>query len=77
MLKKINYVFLSPSLNFSSVVFTDGVNVDWSGWCFDDDEVMDHLQPGGEGFLEGISRSLVFWDIHGLSEQEEAECSQV
>lgn len=61
----------------NSVIFTDGVNVDWAGWCFDDDEVMDHLQPAGEGFLEGISRSLASWDIQGLSEQEDGECSQV
>ncbi|XP_078108761.1 uncharacterized protein plekhg6 isoform X1 [Sander vitreus] len=57
--------------------FTDGVNVDWPGWCFDDDEVMDHLQPGGEGFMESIGRSLAFLDIHGLSEQEDGEYSQV
>ncbi|CAK6966219.1 uncharacterized protein LOC128365896 [Scomber scombrus] len=61
----------------NSVVFTNGVNVDWSGWCFDDDEVMDHLQPGGEGLLEDISRSLTLWDIQGFSEQEDGECSQV
>ncbi|XP_044064799.1 uncharacterized protein plekhg6 isoform X2 [Siniperca chuatsi] len=61
----------------NSVVFTDGVNVDWSGWCFDDDEVMDHLHPGVEGLLEGISRSLAFLDLHRLSEQEDGECSQV
>ncbi|XP_042345239.1 uncharacterized protein plekhg6 isoform X2 [Plectropomus leopardus] len=61
----------------NSVVFSDGVNVDWAGWCFDDDEVMDHLQPAGEGVMEGISRSLASWDIHGVSEQDDGECSQV
>ncbi|XP_073340856.1 uncharacterized protein plekhg6 [Pagrus major] len=60
-----------------SVVFSDGVNVDWSGWCFDDDEVMDHLEPGHEGLLEGISRSLAFWDLQGHSEHDDGECSQV
>ncbi|XP_036930755.1 uncharacterized protein plekhg6 isoform X2 [Acanthopagrus latus] len=60
-----------------SVVFSDGVNVDWSGWCFDDDEVMDHLEPEGEGLLEGINRSLASWDLQGHSEQEDGECSQV
>ncbi|KAI3361136.1 hypothetical protein L3Q82_013339 [Scortum barcoo] len=60
-----------------SVIFPDGVNVDWSGWCFDDDEVMDYLRPGAEGLLEGISRSLNFWDLHGLSEQDDGEYSQV
>lgn len=73
----INSDLLFPSLTFFSVVFSDGVNVDWSGWCFDDDEVMDHLYPAGEGFIEGISRSLASWDIHGLSEQEDGEYSQV
>ncbi|KAF3839237.1 hypothetical protein F7725_017954 [Dissostichus mawsoni] len=61
----------------NSVIFPDGVNVDWSGWCFDDDEVMDHLHPEGEGFLEGISRSLASLDIHGFLVQEDGECSQV
>jgi len=51
--------------------------VDWSGWCLDDDEVLDHVQPGDEGFLEGISRSLASWDIPGLSEQDDREYSQV
>ncbi|XP_045899803.1 uncharacterized protein plekhg6 [Micropterus dolomieu] len=60
-----------------SVVFTGGVNVDWSGWCFDDDEVMDHLQPEAEGLLEGISRSLSFLDPYDPQEQENGECSQV
>ncbi|XP_008429661.1 uncharacterized protein plekhg6 isoform X2 [Poecilia reticulata] len=36
----------------------DGEVVDWKGWCLDDDEVMDHLSPRGEGLMEGISRSL-------------------
>ncbi|XP_019120877.2 uncharacterized protein plekhg6 isoform X2 [Larimichthys crocea] len=60
-----------------SVVLTDGVNVDWSGWCFDDDEVMDYLQPGGEGLLQDISRSLASLNLYGYSEQEDGECSQV
>lgn len=58
-------------------MFSDGVNVDWPGWCFDDDEVMDHLYPADEGLLEGISKSLAFWDVQGVFEQEDAECSQV
>ncbi|XP_041650185.1 uncharacterized protein plekhg6 [Cheilinus undulatus] len=59
------------------VLFTDGVNVDWSGWCFDDDEVMDHLQPRQEGLLEGIGRSLAFWDLHQLAEHDDGEISHV
>ncbi|KAM9353490.1 LOW QUALITY PROTEIN: uncharacterized protein plekhg6 [Symphorus nematophorus] len=60
----------------NSVIFSDGVNVDWSGWCFDDDEVMDHLHPGGEGLLEGISRSLVL-GYPRTFRQDDGECSQV
>ncbi|XP_047186628.1 uncharacterized protein plekhg6 [Scophthalmus maximus] len=63
--------------NRNSVAFSEGVNVDWPGWCFDDDEVMDHLQPRDEGLLEGISRSLALMDFHHFSEHEEGECSQV
>lgn len=55
----------------------DGVNVDWTGWCFDDDEVMDHLTPGGEGLMEGISRSLAGLGFNESPEQEDGECSQV
>ncbi len=62
---------------FLSDIFTDGVNVDWSGWCFDDDEVLDHLQPPVEGPLEGISRSMGLWELHGPSEQDDGEYSQV
>ncbi|XP_059195094.1 pleckstrin homology domain-containing family G member 5 [Centropristis striata] len=61
----------------NSVVLMDGVNVDWSGWCLYDDEVLDHLHPGGDRFLEGFSRSLASWDIHGHPEQEDGEYSQV
>ncbi|KAM8826567.1 uncharacterized protein plekhg6 [Synchiropus picturatus] len=60
----------------NSLLYSNGVNVDWSGWCFDDDEVMDQLQPSGQGLLEGITQSLTFWDLH-VSEQEEGEYSQV
>ncbi|XP_071324674.1 uncharacterized protein plekhg6 isoform X2 [Trachinotus anak] len=63
--------------NRSSAVSTEGVNVDWPGWCFDDDEVMNHLNPGDKGLPEGISRSLVLSDVHELSEQEDGEYSQV
>ncbi|XP_061574415.1 uncharacterized protein plekhg6 isoform X2 [Cololabis saira] len=63
--------------NRSSIVFVDGVNVDWSGWCFDDEEVMDHIKPRDEGLLEGISRSLAVWHLNEHSEQEDGECSQV
>ena len=65
------------SLFFFSVAFSEGVNVDWPGWCFDDDEVMVHLQPRDEGLLEGISRSLALLQFTHISEQEEGECSQV
>ncbi|KAF7670128.1 hypothetical protein LDENG_00050170 [Lucifuga dentata] len=66
----------------SSLIFTDGVNVDWPGWCFDDDEVIDRLTPvdyncGDEGLLEDISRTLPFWDLHRYAEQEDEEYSQV
>ncbi|XP_068179481.1 uncharacterized protein plekhg6 [Antennarius striatus] len=60
-----------------SVLFTEGENVDWPGWCFDDTEVMDHLYPREEGLLEDISRSLAFWDLQGTSVQEDGEYSQV
>uniref|UniRef100_A0A3P8SVT9 Pleckstrin homology domain containing, family G (with RhoGef domain) member 6 n=1 Tax=Amphiprion percula TaxID=161767 RepID=A0A3P8SVT9_AMPPE len=59
----------------NSVMFADGVNVDWSGWCFDDDEVMAYLHPGHEGLMEEISRSLVLWNLE--EPFEEGECCQV
>lgn len=55
--------------------FTEGVNVDWPGWCFDDDEVMNRLYPADEGLLESISRSLALSDVSEMS--EDGEYSQV
>ncbi|XP_076010906.1 uncharacterized protein plekhg6 [Genypterus blacodes] len=65
-----------------SLVFSDGVNVDWPGWCFDDEEVIDHINPADyglrdEGLLEGISRTLTFWDFNRIADQDDGECSQV
>ncbi|KAM3613823.1 uncharacterized protein V6R79_005508 [Siganus canaliculatus] len=59
-----------------SVIFADGVNVDWSGWCFDDEEVMDQLHPGVNGLSEDVSRSFA-WSDNKFSQQEDGECSQV
>ncbi|XP_037836439.1 uncharacterized protein plekhg6 isoform X2 [Kryptolebias marmoratus] len=56
----------------SSTVFLDGENVDWAGWCVDDEEVLIHLNPKGPGPSEGVKPK---W---GLQEcQEDGECSQV
>ncbi|XP_061530384.1 uncharacterized protein plekhg6 isoform X2 [Phycodurus eques] len=57
-----------------SPLFTNGENVDWPGWCFDDEEVMDYLHPGAEGLLEYINQSLTFCEI---SDQEDDLCSRV
>ncbi|PWA23966.1 hypothetical protein CCH79_00010923 [Gambusia affinis] len=58
--------------------FTDGENVDWRGWCLDDDEVMDHLSPRGEGLMEGISRSLADMGRPEMFRgQDDGEYSQV
>lgn len=64
-------------ISLSLCVFVSSVNVDWSGWCFDDEEVLTHLRPGSEGLLADISQCLSFWNLHDLSEQEEGEISQV
>ncbi|KAM9310294.1 uncharacterized protein plekhg6 isoform 2-T2 [Pholidichthys leucotaenia] len=61
----------------NSVIFSDGVNVDWAGWCFDDEEVLDQLHPGNDGLLEGVNRSLSSWGLSELLEQDDGECSQV
>uniref|UniRef100_A0AAV2MCP0 Uncharacterized protein n=1 Tax=Knipowitschia caucasica TaxID=637954 RepID=A0AAV2MCP0_KNICA len=62
-----------------SPMFSDGVNVDWAGWCLDDEDLMDHLQPGTEGLLEGINKSLASMDLQErpeLPKHEDGECSQ-
>ncbi|KAM4735592.1 LOW QUALITY PROTEIN: uncharacterized protein plekhg6 [Anableps anableps] len=62
----------------SGNTITDGINVDWTGWCLDDDEVMDHLSPRGEGLMEGISRSLAdLGQPEMFPGQDDGECSQV
>ncbi|XP_029694483.1 uncharacterized protein isoform X1 [Takifugu rubripes] len=60
-----------------SVIFTDGVNVDWPGWCFDDDEVLDNLYPLKEDLHQGIGGPAYSWDIQEYSQQEDGQCSQV
>lgn len=60
-----------------SVIFTDGVNVDWPGWCFDDDEVLDNLYPLEEDLHQGIGGPVYSWDVQEYSQQEDGECSQV
>lgn len=57
----------------SSNIFVDEVNVDWLGWCFDDDEVMDYLGPTDQsnrntGMLEDINRTLTTWHIKELTD---------
>lgn len=49
------------------------VNVDWHGWCFDDEEVMDYLGPTDQsnkdtGMLEDINRTLTTWHIKELTD---------
>ncbi|XP_030606069.1 uncharacterized protein plekhg6 [Archocentrus centrarchus] len=61
----------------NSVMFTDGENVDWAGWCFDDEEVMDHLHPGRNSLMEELNQYMASWVLSELSEQEDGECSQV
>ncbi|XP_028984773.1 pleckstrin homology domain-containing family G member 6 [Betta splendens] len=61
----------------NSVALVDGVNVDWTGWCFDDNEVMCMYHVEGDGLLEDINRSLYHLYIPQLSGHEEGECSQV
>lgn len=77
MIKKADYVFLFFFPAFFSVSFSDGVNVDWPGWCFDDDEVLDNLYPLEEDLHLGINRPLHRWDVHTYSQQEDSQCSQV
>ncbi|XP_078789644.1 uncharacterized protein plekhg6 isoform X2 [Oryzias latipes] len=62
-----------------NTVFLDGVNVDWTGWCVDDDEVMKYLSPGNRSSdrLEGINRSMAEWALNEFSEPDDGECSQV
>ncbi|XP_051920977.1 uncharacterized protein plekhg6 [Hippocampus zosterae] len=61
-----------------SPIPSNGINVDWPGWCFDDDND-DELQEDSAhrrtpGVLEDINQSLILWH---LSEQEDNFCSQV
>ncbi|XP_054597017.2 uncharacterized protein plekhg6 isoform X1 [Nothobranchius furzeri] len=58
-----------------STVFLDGENVDWPGWCFDDEEVLNYLSPRSQGLPEGSSRSPANW-VH-LESHDDGECSQV
>lgn len=75
MIKKAEHVFFPRS--FFSVIFSDGVNVDWPGWCFDDDEVLENLHPREEDRHQAIDRPLHRWDARSYSQQEDGQCSRV
>lgn len=51
--------------------------MDWPGWCFDDDEVLDNLCPLEEGLHQGINGPLYSLDAHAYSQQDDGQCSQV
>ncbi|XP_023662827.1 uncharacterized protein plekhg6 isoform X2 [Paramormyrops kingsleyae] len=57
--------------------FSDqGASVDWTGWCFDDDEVMVRLDPEGDGSRPGIA-VLPNIDFRGTKGQEEQEFGEL
>ncbi|XP_041708591.2 uncharacterized protein LOC121542989 [Coregonus clupeaformis] len=67
--------------------FPDGASVDWPGWCFDADEVLDQLTPedSGVGVDEewweatevGLSQTLTLRDFQRIDTQEDGIISQV
>uniref|UniRef100_A0A4W5Q454 Pleckstrin homology domain containing, family G (with RhoGef domain) member 6 n=1 Tax=Hucho hucho TaxID=62062 RepID=A0A4W5Q454_9TELE len=71
----------------SSPAFPDGTNVDWPGWCFEGDEVLDQLTPedSGVGVDEecweaaevGLSQTLTLRDFQRIGTQEDGTISQV
>lgn len=63
--------------SFFSVIFSDGVNVDWPGWCFDDDEVMDNLYPLERDLQQGFDGPPHRRDVHSCAQQEGGQWSQV
>lgn len=72
----------SEEENKSCTVFPDGSSVDWPGWCFDDDEVMDYLSPeekshGNESLLEVITQTLTLRDSQSVNERKKGEVSHV
>lgn len=72
----------SEEENKNCSVFPAGSSVDWPGWCFDDDEVMDYLSPedksyGNESLLEVITQTLTLRDSQSVSGRKKGEVSQV
>ncbi|KAJ3597477.1 hypothetical protein NHX12_001000 [Muraenolepis orangiensis] len=56
-----------------SHIFVNESTVDWSGWCFDDEEVRDSLEQtdhstGHTGMLEDIDKTLTTRNIIGLTD---------
>ncbi|XP_052350824.1 uncharacterized protein LOC118373955 [Oncorhynchus keta] len=71
----------------SSPAFPDGTSVDWPGWCFEADEVLDQLTPedSGVGVDEewweaaevGLSKTLTLRDFQRIGTHEDGTISQV
>lgn len=71
----------------SSPAFPDSASVDWPGWCFEADEVLDQLTPedSGVGVDEewweaaevGLSQTLTLRDFQRIGTQEDGTISQV
>nr|XP_046158975.1 uncharacterized protein LOC123998105 [Oncorhynchus gorbuscha] len=71
----------------SSPAFPDSARIDWPGWCFEADEVLDQLTPedSGVGVDEewwevaalGLSQTLTLRDIQRIGTHEDGTISQV
>ncbi|XP_045574710.1 pleckstrin homology domain-containing family G member 6 isoform X2 [Salmo salar] len=71
----------------SSPAFPDSASVDWPGWCFEADEVLDQLTPedSGVGVDEewweaaevGLSQTLTLRDFQRIGTHEDGTISQV
>ncbi|XP_057689842.1 pleckstrin homology domain-containing family G member 5 [Corythoichthys intestinalis] len=64
----------NDSDKLDSPLFTNGINVDWPGWCLQDEELTDCVKPETKGLLDGIEQSLT---MGNLSEQEDNYWSEV
>ncbi|KAL2084778.1 hypothetical protein ACEWY4_020296 [Coilia grayii] len=61
----------------SSPMQPEGASVDWPGWCFDDEEIINVLAPSADNFWGDLDKTLTFTDFSDKRTQEEGQYSEV
>ncbi|XP_063055630.1 pleckstrin homology domain-containing family G member 6 isoform X2 [Engraulis encrasicolus] len=61
----------------SSPMYPEGASVDWPGWCFDDEEIVNFMAPNVGQDWGDLDKTLTSMDFSHKLTQEEGQCSEV